>query len=175
LIVRVNTGDIAGVINKMEAAWKALNTDQPFTYSFLDEQFFDTYKAEQTTGKILGIFAGLTIAVACLGLFGLATFTVRQRSREVGIRKVLGASVAGILILLSRDFLRLVIVAFCIATPIAWLLMNKWLQNFEYRINVAWWIFALAAFVAVIITLFTVGFRGLKAALTSPAAILKNE
>jgi putative ABC transport system permease protein len=108
-------------------------------------------------------------------LFGLATFTIAQRNKEIGIRKVLGASVSGIIVLLTRDFIRMVAIAFVIAAPIAWLLMNKWLQNFEYRENIAWWIFGVAACAAFLITIITVGFRGLKAATTNPAVVLKNE
>ncbi|RYY20836.1 MAG: FtsX-like permease family protein [Chitinophagaceae bacterium] len=175
LIVRLKSQDIAGVVNKLENAWKSLKMDRPFHYSFLDEQYYNTYKAEQNTGQILGIFAGLTIFVACLGLFGLATFTMRQRNKEIGIRKVLGASVSGIVVLLSKDFLRLIIIAFIVAVPIGWYLMNKWLQNFEYRISVAWWIFGIAGLTALVITLFTVGFRGLKAALMNPSVVLRNE
>ncbi|HTE28528.1 ABC transporter permease [Flavitalea sp.] len=175
LIVRVKTEDIAGVIKQIESGWKSLKMDRPFDYSFLDEQFYNTYKAEQNTGQILGIFAGLTIFVACLGLFGLATFTIRQRNKEIGIRKVLGASVSGIVVLLSKDFLKLIVIAFLIAAPVGWLLMNRWLQNFEYRIGVAWWIFGIAGLSAIIITLVTVGFRGLKAALMNPSVVLRNE
>jgi putative ABC transport system permease protein len=175
LIVKVKTNNISGVLQKLEAAWAELKSDQPFQYSFLDEQFYNTYKAEQNTGKILAIFAGLTIFVACLGLFGLATFTIAQRNKEIGIRKVLGASVSGIVVLLTRDFIRMVALAFIIAAPIAWLLMNKWLENFEYRQNIAWWIFGLAAFAAFFITIITVGYRGLRAAATNPAVVLKNE
>ncbi|MHA4845899.1 ABC transporter permease [Flavitalea antarctica] len=175
LIVRVKTTDIAGVIREIEAGWKSLKMDRPFEYSFLDEQFYNTYKSEQNTGQILGIFAGLTIFVACLGLFGLATFTIRQRNKEIGIRKVLGASVSGIVVLLSKDFLKLILIAFLIAAPVAWFVMNKWLQNFEYRIGVAWWVFGIAGLSAMLITLFTVGFRGLKAAMMNPSIVLRNE
>ena len=175
LIVKVKSKDIAGVIKALETGWASLKTERPFYYTFLDEQFFNIYKAEQNTGKILGIFAGLTIFVACLGLFGLATFTIGQRNKEIGIRKVLGATVSGIVMLLSKDFLKLVAIAFLIAGPVAWILMNKWLQNFEYRIGIAWWIFVFTALAVILITIVTVGFRGLKAALVNPASILKNE
>ena len=175
LIVRVNSKDIAGVIRKVENGWKDLKIDNPFTYSFLDEQFYRTYQAEQNTGQILGIFAGLTIFVACLGLFGLATFTIRQRNKEIGIRKVLGASVSGIVVLLSKDFLKLIVIAFLISAPVGWLLMNRWLENFEYRTQISLWIFAIAGLMALLITIFTVGFRGLNAALMNPSVVLKNE
>ena len=113
-----------------------MGAEEPLAYSFLDERFNNTYKAEQKIGMILGIFAGLTIFVACLGLFGLARFTAEQRTKEIGIRKVLGSSVTGIVNLLSLDFLKLVLIAFIIASPIAWFIMNKWLQDFAYRINI---------------------------------------
>jgi putative ABC transport system permease protein len=175
LIARLNTKDVAPVIRKLQAAWEGLNPDKPFEYAFMDEHFAKIHQSEQTTGKILGIFAGLTIFVACLGLFGLATFTIRQRNKEIGIRKVLGASVAGLVVLLSKDFLKLILMAFLIAAPVAWLLMNRWLENFEYRINITWWIFAIAAILAFAITICTVGFKGLKAALMNPSHVLKNE
>jgi putative ABC transport system permease protein len=133
------------------------------------------YEAEQNTGRILGIFAGLTIFVACLGLFGLATFTARQRNKEISIRKVLGASVTGIISLLSKDFLKLVGIAFVIAAPIAWYIMNKWLQDFEYRITITWWVFALAALAAIAITLITVSIQAIKAALANPVKTLRSE
>lgn len=175
LIVKVRTKDVSTTISNLKRAWDATNPDQAFAYSFLDEQFSRTYQAEQNTGKILGIFAGLTIFVACLGLFGLATFTIRQRSKEIGIRKVLGATVSSIVVLLSRDFIKLVIIAFLVAAPVSWILMNDWLMNFEYRVNIAWWILGAAALASVLISIATVGFRGLKAALMNPAEVLKNE
>ncbi|RYY20433.1 MAG: FtsX-like permease family protein, partial [Chitinophagaceae bacterium] len=175
LIVKVKTKEVAGVIDNLKSVWNGMNQDRPFEYSFLDEQFSNTYHAEQNTGRILGIFAGLTIFVACLGLFGLATFTVRQRNKEIGIRKVLGATVSSIVLLLSRDFIKLVFIAFVVAAPVSWFLMNKWLMDFEYRVDVALWIFGAAAMVAILITVATVGFRGLRAALINPSEVLKNE
>jgi putative ABC transport system permease protein len=121
----------------MQKKWTDLKAEAPFSYSFLDNRFNDTFKAEQNIGRILGIFAGLTVLVACLGLFGLATFSAEQRTKEIGIRKVLGASVSAIVTLLSKDFLRLVALAFLIAAPVAWIVMNKWLQDFAYRVSIA--------------------------------------
>ncbi|MET0243745.1 MAG: FtsX-like permease family protein, partial [Flavitalea sp.] len=175
LIAKVNTSDLSALITTLGKGWESLKTDRPFYYTFLDEQFANTYKAEQNTGRVLGIFAGLTIFVACLGLFGLATYAVKQRNREIGIRKVLGATVSGIVVLLSKDFLKLVMIAFIIAAPVAWYLMHQWLHDFEYRVNIGWWIFVIAALVAILITIVTVGFRGLKAALENPTHVLKNE
>ena len=127
------------------------------------------------SGIILGIFAGLTIFVACLGLFGLATFTAEQRTKEIGIRKVLGASVTGVVALLSKDFLRLVLIAFVIASPIAWFVMNKWLEDFAYRIDISAWVFVIAIVLAVVITIVTISFQAIKAALANPINSLRTE
>ncbi|WP_315820073.1 ABC transporter permease [Paraflavitalea speifideaquila] len=174
LIIKTNTKDIAGLVSTIKTngnGWvRVPHLPIPF-----DEQFTKVYRAEQHTGRILGIFAGLTIFVACLGLFGLATFTARQRSKEISIRKVLGASVTGIVSLLSKDFLKLVGIAFIIAAPIAWYIMNQWLQDFEYRIGITWWVFALAALAAIAITLITVSIQAIKAALVNPVNTLRNE
>lgn len=175
LILKTKTKDIAGLLITIKSHWDKLNAEAPFSYSFLDERFNNTYRAEQNTGSILGIFAGLTIFVACLGLFGLATFTARQRNKEIGIRKVLGASVTGIVSLLSKEFLKLVAIAFIIAAPIAWFIMNKWLQDFAYRITMAWWIFALAALAAIVITVLTVSIQAIKAAVANPVKSLRSE
>ena len=174
IIVKIKTKDIAGLIATMKKEWEPL-AEAPFAFSFLDERFANTYKAEQKMGLILGIFAGLTIFVACLGLFGLATFTAEQRTKEIGIRKVLGASVAGIVSLLSKDFLKLVFIAFIIAAPIAWFMMNKWLQDFAYKINFSVWLFVLAAVLAITITIITVSFRAIRAALNNPVDSLHSE
>ena len=175
LIIRTKTRDVAGLLATVQKRWSDQKPRLPFSYSFLDLRFQDTYKAEQNIGRILGIFAGLTIFVACLGLFGLATFTAEQRTKEIGIRKVLGATTAGVVTLLSKDFLRLVVLAFAIAAPVAWWMMNRWLQDFAYRIPIAWWIFALAAAMALLITLVTVSFRALRAARSNPINSLRSE
>ncbi len=175
MIVKAKTKDVSGLLASLENQWKRLATDAPFTYSFLDKRFNDTYLAEQKTGRILGLFAGLTIFVACLGLFGLATFTAEQRTKEIGVRKVLGASVASIVGLLSKDFLKLVLIAILLAVPVAWYVMDKWLQSFAYKIDMAWWVFALAGVLAVGIALVTVSFQSVKAALMNPVKSLKTE
>jgi putative ABC transport system permease protein len=175
LIVKVKTKDIPGLLATMKDKWKELKAEEPFSYSFLDERFNATYRAEQKTGSILGIFAGLTIFVACLGLFGLATFMADQRRKEIGVRKVLGASVLGIVSLLAKDFLKLVFIAFVIAGPIAWWVMNKWLQDFAYRISIGGGIFLLAAGVAVFITVVTISSRAVRAALANPVKSLRSE
>ncbi len=175
MIVKVKTKDISALLATMKKKWNVFNAESPFSYSFLDDRFNKTYKEEQNIGRIMGIFAGLTIFVACLGLFGLATFTAEQRTKEIGIRKVLGASVTGIVSLLSKDFLKLVFLAFLIASPVAWFFMNKWLQDFAYRITISWWVFVLAAFSAISITVITVCFRAIKAALSNPVISLRSE
>jgi len=175
LIVKLKTKDIAGLTAMLKNRWTEFGAEEPLAYSFLDERYNNTYKAEQKIGMILGIFAGLTIFVACLGLFGLARFTAEQRTKEIGIRKVLGSSVTGIVNLLSLDFLKLVFVAVIIASPIAWFIMNKWLQDFAYRINISWWIFFVAAFLAVLVTILTISYQAIKAALANPVKSLRTE
>src|SRR6185437_12171701 len=175
LIVKARTKDLPGLLATMQNEWKNAKAEMPFSYSFLDDRFNNTYKSEQNIGRILGIFAGLTIFVACLGLFGLATFTAAERTREIGIRKVLGAGTSSIVTLLSKDFLRLVGLAFLIAAPVAWLVMNKWLQDFAYRITIPWWIFAITGVLVTLITLLTIGFRALKAASANPVDSLHTE
>ena len=175
MIVKLKTTDVSGLIAVLKTRWNSYGTEESFTYSFLDDRFNNTYQSEQKVGMILGIFAGLTIFVACLGLFGLAMFTAEQRTKEIGIRKVLGASVAAIVNLLSIDFLKLVLVAVVLATPVAWWAMNKWLMDFAYRINISLWVFVLAAVVALSIALFTISFQTIKAAIANPIKSLKTE
>ncbi|HTE32300.1 MAG TPA: FtsX-like permease family protein, partial [Chryseolinea sp.] len=175
MIAKVKTADISGVLSAMKKNWDDFKPEESFFYSFLDDRYNNMYKAEQTIGKVLGIFTSLTILVACLGLFGLATITAEQRTKEIGIRKVLGANVAGIVSLLSKDFLKLVLIAFIIATPVGWYVMNRWLQDFAYRINLSWTVFALAALLAVVITLVTVSFQAIRAAIANPVNSLRSE
>ncbi|UFH54228.1 ABC transporter permease [Spirosoma sp. KNUC1025] len=175
VIVKINTKDISGLLASLKKQWEQLTSEAPFTYSFLDERFNNTYLAEQKTGQILGIFAGLTIFVACLGLFGLATFMAEQRTKEIGVRKVLGASVPNIVGLLSKDFLKLVAVAIVLASPVAWYAMNKWLADFAYKIDIEWWMFVVSGVLAVGIALLTVSFQSIRAALMNPVKSLKTE
>ncbi|HXB95926.1 MAG TPA: FtsX-like permease family protein, partial [Puia sp.] len=175
LIVKAKTRDIPGLLASMQKEWSDAKAEMPFAYSFLDDRFNNTYKMERNIGRILGIFAGLTIFVACLGLFGLATFMAEQRTREIGIRKVLGAGTTTIVTLLSKDFLRLVGLAFIVASPIAWWVMNKWLQDFAYRITIPWWVFALTAVLVMLITFLTIGFRAMRAASANPVDSLRTE
>ncbi|HXB29047.1 MAG TPA: ABC transporter permease [Puia sp.] len=175
LIVKTNTSDIAGLLSTMKKNWNDLKGEVPFSYTFLDDRFNKSYESEQKIGLILSIFAGVTIFVACLGLLGLATFTAEQRTKEIGIRKVLGASIANIVSLLSIDFIKLVFIAFIIATPVAWYMMNKWLQDFAYKTNISGWIFLLVAVLAVAITIITVSFRAIRAAVVNPVDSLRAE
>jgi putative ABC transport system permease protein len=175
IIVKVKTKEIAPLLTSIKHQWAELVPGEPFSYSFMDDRFNDNYHIEQKIGSILAIFAGLTIFVACLGLFGLAMFTAQQRTKEIGIRKVIGASVTDLVGLLSRDFLKLVIIANLIAWPLAWFAMNKWLQDFAYHIEMSWWIFALAAVMTVLIALITVSFQAIKTALVNPVKSLKSE
>jgi putative ABC transport system permease protein len=172
---KVNTGNVSGLINKIEALWKQMSPGMPFNYTFLDESFNAMYKSEHRVGKIAIIFSTLAILIACMGLFGLATFIAEQRTKEIGIRKVLGASVQGIVRLLSKDFLRLVAIAFVIAAPLSIWIMNRWLNDFTYRIHMDWWIVGIAGALALIIALVTVSVQAVKAAVANPVKSLKQE
>ena len=175
VVVKVKTSDMAGLLASVKTKWAAFKSEEPFRYSFLDQSYQATYEAERKTGQILGIFAGLTIFVACLGLFGLATFTAEQRTKEIGVRKVLDTSVGSIVALLSKAFLKLVLIAIVIASPIAWYAMNRWLQDFAYKIEIEWWVFAGAGLLAVGIALLTVSFQSVKSALMNPVKSLRSE
>ncbi len=175
LAVRIRVGAIPGTIQALEALWRRQFADKPFSYEFLDDTFNRTYLIESRTGQVFGLFAGLAVLISCLGLFGLAAFTAEQRTKEIGVRKVLGASVGSIVTLLSKDFLKLVLVAIVIASPLAWYGMNRWLQGFAYKIEVEWWMFALAGVLAVGIALLTVSFQSVKAALMNPVKSLRTE
>ena len=172
---KVKAANIPSILKTVAIKWKTMAPGMPFSYRFMDESFAEMYKAEQRAGKIALIFSVLAILIACLGLFGLATFIAEQRTKELGIRKVLGASVNSIVQLLSKDFVRLVLIAFLIASPIAWWAMNKWLQDFAYRISLTWWIFLLAGLLALLIALITVSFQAVKAALANPVKNLRAE
>jgi putative ABC transport system permease protein len=172
---RIKTGNISSLIGQIKSKWDAMVPGQPFLYSFMDEDFDATYRADQRTGNIFIWFAILAILVACLGLSGLAVFTAEQRTKEIGIRKVHGASVTDIVTLLSRDFIKLVLIAIVIAAPVAWYIMNSWLQGFAYRISIQWWVFIVAGIIAVLIALFTISFQSVKAALMNPIKSLRTE
>ena len=172
---KVSTAHINELITRVENQWKTLAPGMPFSYRFLDDSFNEMYNAEQRVGKIAMVFSTLAILIACLGLFGLATFIAEQRTKEIGIRKVLGASVNGIATLLSMDFVRLVAIAFVFACPLAWYCMHRWLQDFAYRIDIRWWVFALAGLIVMVIAVITVSFQAVRAALANPINSLRTE
>lgn len=172
---KFSAAESASVVQSLEAQWKKLSPEQPFSYRFMDNSFSSMYEAEQQIGSIALTFALLAIFISCLGLFGLASFTAEQRTKEIGIRKVLGANTPQIVQLLSKDFLRLVLVALVIATPIAWYSMQQWLQDFAYRIEINWWVFVLAGFAAVLIAILSVSFQSVRAALANPVDSLRGE
>ncbi|MGH2649474.1 MAG: ABC transporter permease, partial [Ginsengibacter sp.] len=173
--VRVNSKDIPVLINKIESKWKTMAAGQPFSYTFMDADFSNIYNADQRTGKLFITFAIFAIFIGCLGLFGLVTYAAEQRTKEIGVRKVLGASVGGIVAMLSKDFAKLVLIASLIAFPVAWWVMNKWLQSFAYRTNISWWVFIIAGIVAIVIALITVSFQAIKAAIANPVKSLRTE
>lgn len=175
MAVKLHAGDVANTIAKIEEKWKKVAPGQPFNYYFMEDSFNHTYEAEQRLGKIFSIFTTLSILIACLGLFGLAAFNAEKRSKEIGVRKVLGASVSQITYKLSIDFLKLVGIAILVSLPLAWYVMNKWLEDFTYRIEIGWGIFALAATLAVAISIITVSYQSIKAALANPIKSLRTE
>ncbi len=173
--VRIGSTDIPNVVAQIKNKWKAIAPSQPFDYSFMDEDFNRWYTTEQRTGQIFITFAVLAIVIACLGLFGLITYAAEQRVREIGIRKVLGASVNNIAGMLSVDFLKLVLISSVIAFPIAWWAMHKWLEDFAYRVSISWWIFFLSGILALLIAVLTVGFQAIKAGVANPVKSLRTE
>ena len=175
LAVRFETGQVDALVKNLRTAWEEMAPGEPFDYTFLDQRFDKLYATESRMEKIVGVFAFLAIFIACIGLFGLATFMTEQRRKEVGVRKVLGASVAGIVGLLARDFLKLVLIAVFIASPLAWYCMNRWLSDFAYRIDIHWSVFGLVGLSAVAIAFLTVGFQSVKAALMNPVKSLRSE
>ncbi len=175
LILRLRTNDLPATLARLEDTWKQLSTAQPFTYSFLDKDLETLYVAETRWGKIIGSAALFALLIACLGLFGLASFLAEQRTKEIGVRKVLGASVANLIALLSKDFLRLVLIAFVAAVPVAYLAMERWLEDFAYRIDLGVGVFALAGGLALGIALLTVSYQAIRAALADPVKALRYE
>lgn len=174
--ISTKTGqDLPAALAHAKQVWGKFNPDFPFDYSFLDEDFGRLYEAEQRQGALYLLFSGLAIFIACLGLFGLAAFAAHQRTKEIGIRKVLGATMEGITGLLAKDFLKLVLVAIIIASPVAYYFMQKWLTDFAYRIDIQWWVFAGAGAVAVAVAAFTVAIQSVRAALANPVESLRSE
>jgi len=175
LSIKIDGNNIRSAINTLQATWHKYLPETPFDYTFLDERFGKLYKSEQQQGTLFTIFSCIAIFIACLGLFGLSAFTITQRVKEIGVRKVLGASVPQIVTELSKDFLKLVLIAAIIAFPIAWYAMNKWLMDFAFRINIGLWVFAMAGIIALIIAFATISFQSIKAALTNPVKSLRSE
>ena len=175
VIVRTEKGKTKQAIASMEKLYKQFNPGFPFKYYFTDDEIANRYKAEYTVSKLSRYFAFLAIFISCLGLFGLVTFTAEQKTKEIGIRKVLGASVTGIVGMLSKDFLTLVVIAAVIAFPVAWLAMHRWLNDFAYRVNIGWWVFVIAGVVALLIALLTISFQSIKAAIANPVKSLRTE
>ncbi len=175
VIIRTRAGKTKEALASIESLVKQINPALPFTYSFADEEYAKKYKSEQVISKLANGFAGMAILISCLGLFGLAAFMAEQRSKEIGVRKILGASATSIILLLTKDFLKLVVLAFMIASPLAWYVMNKWLTNFAYQIDIEWWMFAMAALLAIAIALLTVSYQSIKAALVNPIKSLRSE
>ncbi|MGC4101700.1 ABC transporter permease [Ferruginibacter sp.] len=175
IYIKTTGKDAPKAIAATEKKWKQYNADFPFEYFFLDNIFNNLYRSEQRTGSLFNVFALMAIIISCLGLFGLATYTAQVRTKEIGVRKVLGASVPGIIKLLAGDFIKLVLIAITIATPVAWYLMNKWLQDFAYKTNIGWMVFALAGLAAVVIAVATISFQAIKAAVANPVKSLRTE
>lgn len=175
VVAKIKTTDIKNLVADIKKNWEAFSTGIPFSYTFLDERFAAQYAAEEKSGKLFTLFAIISVVIACLGLFGLVAYTIEQRTKEIGIRKVLGASVQQVLSLVSKEFLYLVVIAFAIAIPATWWVMSKWLQSFAYRTNISWWIFGVAGIIALFIAAVTISFQAVKAALMNPVKSLRSE
>ena len=163
------------MLTDLKTKWNSFNPQGPLSYNFLDEKFAALYATEIRTQQIFSAFAILAIIIASLGLFGLSAFSIEQRTKEIGIRKVLGASVQQVIIVVSKEFFLLIAIAFLISIPVAWWAMNKWLQDFAYRINISWWFFAAAGIIVLLIALFTISFQSIKAAVANPIKSLRTE
>jgi putative ABC transport system permease protein len=175
LSVRVPTENVKAAIQSLETEWNKTLPGHPFDYSFVDEDYDKQYKTEQQLSSLSAAFSIMIIFISCLGLLGLTIVAVSQRTKEIGVRKVLGASVSGIAALLSKDFVKLVLISIVIASPIAWWLMNSWLKDFAYRINIQWWVFLIAGIMALLIALITVSFQSIRAAVANPVKSLRTE
>jgi len=173
--VRIKPGNYSETLQSIHNKWKQFAPQLPFDYSFMDAEFDALYRSDQTMGKVFTVFTILSLVVACLGLLGLAIYTAERRMKEIGIRKVLGASVQNVVTMLSVDFVKLIIIASVIAFPVAWYAMNKWLQDFAFRTSINWWVFAFASGLTLAIALITISFQSLKAALNNPVKRLRSE
>lgn len=175
IIASTNTSDYKTLLAKVATAWNKNIPEEPFSYSFMDQKVQQQYESEISLSRIINLFTAVAIFISCLGLFGLAAFSAQQRSKEIGVRKVLGASVISIAQLLSKEFLKLVLIAFAIAAPLAWLGSNKWLQGFAYKVDISWVMFAVAAVAVMVIAMITVSFQAIKAGMSNPVETLKSE
>ena len=175
ITARLLPGNPEAAIASIEALWQQFVPDRSLRFSFLDADLQELYVAEQLAQKVFGLFSMLAIFIACIGLLGLAAYLTQQRTKEIGIRKVLGASVGNIVGLLSKDFLLLVVIAMAVGIPVAWYAMTRWLQNFSYSIKLGWWIFALAGLIALAIAFMTVSYQSIRAALANPIKSLRDE
>jgi putative ABC transport system permease protein len=175
LSLKVSGHNIAGTLAVVEKIWRKYLPEIPYQYTFLDENFANLYESEQRQGTLFTVFACIAIVIACLGLFGLSAFAITQRVKEIGVRRVLGAKVNTIVTLLSKDFLKLVLIAALIAFPVAWYAMSQWLQDFAYRTSIQWWVFILSAVLALIVALGTISYHAIKAAVANPATSLRSE
>jgi ABC-type antimicrobial peptide transport system permease subunit len=176
LILKLNPNQsTSNAISSIEKTWKKYTPTVPFEYRFVDEAFGKKFQAEERIGKLSTYFAVLAIFISCLGLFGMASFVAEQRTKEIGIRKVLGASVLNLWSLLSKEFVALVILSCMIAAPVAYYYLNNWLTNYDYRINISWQVFIWAALAALVLTILTVSFKAIKAALSNPIRSLRTE
>jgi putative ABC transport system permease protein len=173
--VKLKTADISNTIAFINNTWNRFNPGYPLDYKFMDDSYGLMYKSEEKLSDLLWIFAIMAIVVGCMGLFGLAAFSAEQRTKEIGIRKILGANVFNIFGLLSKKFVLLVLLASLISIPIAWIAMNKWLEDFPYRVNMSWWVFVIATAAALLIALLTVSFQSIKAAMINPVKSLRTE
>jgi putative ABC transport system permease protein len=175
IIVKMKTAEIKDLLADVKKDWNSFNPDGPFSYTFLDESFNNLYKSEERTGKIFTAFAIIAILIASLGLLGLVAYTAERRTKEIGVRKVLGSSVQAILFLLTKDFVKLILISTLIAVPVAWWSMHLWLQDFAYRIHISAWVFIAAIISALIIALLTISFQAIKAAIANPVKSLRSE
>ena len=173
--IKISAGYSPAVLSAIEKAWTSVYPTFLFESNFLDAHIADLYKDEKRTQQLFNIFTFLSIVINILGLVGLLSFMIEQKTKEIGIRKVLGASVKDISFILSKDFLRLIIIAFVIAAPIAWFIMNKWLENFAYHDNISWWVFAVSVVAAIVVTCVAVGYQTIKAAVSNPVKALRSE
>ncbi|MEM9921576.1 MAG: FtsX-like permease family protein [Bacteroidota bacterium] len=175
LVASVATTNLPDLIAKLDQDWSTINSGEPFDYFFLDDKLQEAYKTDQRTAGLILAFTLLAIFISCLGLFGLAAFAAESRTKEIGVRKILGASVGSIVGLISREFVWLILLAMFIATPIAFYFLKQWLQNFHYYIDMPWWAFGLAGFSALLIAFATVSFHSIRAAVANPVDALRSE